>query len=122
MKTALTSILASIAVVLTAAASPSLRIDMTIATSGDRVVSRPSFVVESGKPGGFASGDDESELRCALTPTLLDDGAADIQMVITQRKGKKTDRHAPRIRVPLGKLAKLKVGELVVTVKPSLAR
>jgi hypothetical protein len=128
MKTTLSCILASLAIALTAAASPSLRIDMTIATNGGRIVSKPSFYVESGNRGVISSGEQDrsgqkvSELTSAVTPTLLDDGTVDIQMVFTQRQGKKTNSHAPRIVVQLGKLAKFKVGELLVTAKPTLAK
>jgi hypothetical protein len=128
MKATLASILASLAITLTAAASPALRIDMTIATGGDRIVSRPSFYVESGKRGVISSGEQDpsgeklSELTCSVTPTLLKDRTVDLQMVFTQRQGKKINRHAPRIVVQLGKLATLKVGDLVVTAKPTLAK
>jgi hypothetical protein len=128
MKSTLTSILASLAITLTAAASPSLRIDMTIATRGDSIASRPSFYLESGKRGVISSGQIDpngkkvSELTYAVTPTLLDNGTVDMQMVVTQRLGKNTDRHAPRIVVQLGKLAKFRVGKLVVTAIPTLLK
>ena len=116
-----------LAIALTAAASPSLRIDMTIATGGDRIVSKSSFYVKSGNRGVISSGEDRSgqeasELTAAVMPTLLGDGTVDIQMLFTQRQGKKTNSHASRIVVQLGKLAKFKVGELLVTAKPTLAK
>lgn len=122
MKTTLSCILASIAIALTAAASPSLRIDMTVATSGNRIVHRPSLFTQSGKQAIISSGDQESALTCALTPTLLDNGSVEIQAVITQREGKKTDRHFRRILVRLGKVAKFKVGELRFTAKPIVVK
>ncbi len=126
MKTTLTTILASIALALTAAASPSVRIDMTVATSGGRIMHRPVLVAQSGKQATISTGRQEpgrqeSVFTIALTPTLLDNGAVDIQTAIMQREGKKVDRHATRIVVLLGKFAKFKVGELVVTAKPTLA-
>lgn len=123
MKSALAFILASIAITLTAAASPSLRIEMTIATDGEHIVSRPTIVTQSGKQATISSGDQESELTCALIPTLLDNGSVDIRAVITQRKGKKTETlAAPRVITQLDKLAKIQVGKLVFTAKPSLAK
>lgn len=122
MKTTLSTILASIALALTAAASPSVRIDMTVATSGGRIMHRPVLVAQSGKQATISTGRQESVFTIALTPTLLDNGAVDIQTAITQREGKKVDRHATRIVVPLGKFAKFKVGELVVTATPTLAK
>lgn len=123
MKTTLSFILASIAITLTAVASPSLRVDITVATGGDRIVSRPTIMTQSGKQAVISSGDQESELTIALTPTLHENGTVDIQSVITQRKGKKMDRLAvPRIVVQLNKFARIQVGELVFTAKPSLAK
>ena len=123
MKPILSTLLASIAITLTAAASPSLRIESTIATDGEHIVSRPTIIVQSGEQAIISSGDQESELTCALTPTLLDNGTVDIRVVITQRKGKKTDTLAnPRIKVQLGELAKIQSGKLVFTAKPSLAK
>lgn len=122
MKTTLTSLLAYLAIGLTAAASPTLRIDMTVATSGNRVVSKPSVFVHSGNRAVITSGSQVSELTCALTPTLLDKDTVAIQTVITQREGKKSDRHTRRIVVQLGKLAQVKVGKLILTVKPTLVR
>ena len=122
MKKTLSCTLASIAITLTAAASPLLSIEMTIATAREGIVSRPSVFVQSGNRAVISSGGQQSELTCALTPTLLDNGTVDIQAVITQREGKKSDRHARRMLVQLGKLAKVKVGELVFTAKPTLAK
>jgi len=123
MKSALSAILAGIAITLTAAASPSLRIEMTIATDGEHIVSRPTIVTQSGKEATISSGNQQSELTCALTPTLLDNGTVDIRAVITQRKGEKTDTLAtPQLITQLGKLAKIQVGKLIFTAKPSLEK
>jgi hypothetical protein len=128
MKTALSAILACIAITVSAAASPAVRIDATIATDGEHVVMRPSFIVQSGKQAKMTSDQHKqgkgpiSELTCAVTATLLDNGSVDIQTVITQREGKKTDTLTGRIVAQLGKVAKLQVGELVLTATPSLAK
>lgn len=123
MKSTLHSLLVSLALALPAAAAPALRIETTIATRGERIVSRPTVVVESGKQATLSSGDEQSELTCALTPTLLADGTVDVQAVITQRHGKKTDKLAsPRLHLQLGQVAKVQVGELTFTAKASLVQ
>ncbi len=126
MKTTLSAIFAGIAITITAAGSPEMRVDATIATDGGHIVSRPTFVIQSGKQARVTSGEQgngqDSELTCAITPTLLDDGTVDIQTVITQREGKKTDKLAGRVVVQLGKVAKIQVGELIFTAIPSLAK
>ena len=112
---------ASLALAVSAAAAPMLRIEATFATDGGQVVSAPSLVVESGKAASIETGTLESALTISLTPTLLDNGQVDIKTVITQRKGKQTDTiAAPRLVVQLGKLAKIEVGKLAFTAKPTL--
>jgi hypothetical protein len=53
---------------------------------------------------------------------LLDNDTVDIQAVITQREGKKTNRHVRRLLDPLGKVTKFKAGELVFTAKPTIEK
>lgn len=121
MKTVIITFLASLALAVSATAAPMLRVETTIAPDGGQAVSAPSVVVESGKMASIEIGNQESALTLAITPTLLDNGQADIKTVITQRKGKQTDTlAAPRLLVQLGKLAKIEIGKLVFTAKPTL--
>ncbi|MHA3775423.1 hypothetical protein ACXR0O_28215 [Verrucomicrobiota bacterium sgz303538] len=122
MKSTLSSIVAFVAMAVTVAATPSLRIDTTI-TRADKIYNRPTLFVSSGEQASITSGDKDTALTYAVTPTLLDNGTVGIQTVITQRNGKKTNKFATsRIVVPLGKSVTLRCGELLINAKPSLAK
>lgn len=112
-----------IALTFTASAASQLVIETTIATKGGKdIVSKPTVIVESGKPATISTGGEDTALEFALTPTLLDNGTVDIPTRITRRNGKKTDTlGTPRVIVQLGKVGRIEIGDLVLTVSPSLA-
>ena len=122
MKSTLSTILASVALTLTVSAAPLLRIETTISQADHSVLSRPMVFTSSGKEAVIPTGDKDSEITYALTPTLLDNGMVDLQATATQRNGEKiTKLEEPRVVVKLGEVVKSQVGDLLLTVKTSLA-
>ncbi len=123
MKSAISTLLATIFISLSASAAPMLLIETSIAepnAKGEKdILSKPCILVESGKQATINSG----KLEYSLTPTLRDNGTVDIETVITERNGKETTTHAkPRMIVELGKSAVVTHGQLLFTVKPSIRK
>ena len=144
MGTAVSSLLASIAMAFTASAAPTLLVETTItendsdggpgvlkaaaisdqsgkqATSGIWPVQwswTHAISVESGKQATVKMG----KLEYAVTPTLLDDGTVDLRAVLSERDGEKADRlAAPQIKAKLGQVAEIRIGDLAFTTKTSL--
>ena len=123
MKTSINTLLATIAIALTASASPTLLVETTItehhAKGGKDVLAAPRITVESGKQAIIQVG----KLEYAITPTLLDDGTVDLRAILTERDGEKADElAAPRIKAELGQVAEIQIGQLAFTTKTSFAK
>jgi hypothetical protein len=124
MKTAITTLLTTIAMTLSASASPALLVETTITeqhTNGNRgkdVLAAPRITVESGKKATIRVG----KLEYTVTPTLLDDGTVELRAVLTEHNAKKADKLAePRITAKLGQIAEIQVGPFALATKASLA-
>jgi hypothetical protein len=123
MKTTITTLLAAIAIPLAVSASPALILETTItenhATGGPDVMKVPQISPESGKQAVVKVG----KLEYAVTPTLLDDGTVDLRAVLTERHGDKADvLTAPAIKVKIGQVGEVKIGELTFATTTSLGK
>lgn len=123
MKNTICTLLTSILLTLTASAAPTLFVETSItqvnAKGVKEVLAAPSLAVESGKLATIQVG----KLEYSITPTLLDNGTVDLRAVLTERNGEKKDQlAAPRINAGLGKVAEIKVGQIAITTKTSLAK
>lgn len=123
MKSFISTLIASIVISLSASGAPLLLIETTISKhnvkGGKELLSKPSVILESGNQGSIESG----KHNYSLTPILLANGKVEIQAVITERNGEKTRTIAkPRKIVELGKVISIRIGKLVFTAKPSLAK
>lgn len=125
MKTTISTLLATIAIALTASAAPTLLVETTItdhdAKGGKDVMVAPRISVESGKRGIIQVGNTEY----AITPILLGDGTVDLSISVhqTDRVGKKDDvLTAPRMLVKLGEAAEIQIGQRSYTTKTSLVK
>lgn len=123
MKTAITTLLATILIAFTASASPALLVETTISEhntkGGKDVLVAPRVTVESGKQAIIQVG----KLEYAVTPTLLDNGTVELRATLTERDGKKADQLAvPRITAKLDQVAEIQIGQLAFTTKTSLAK
>jgi len=121
MKTTINALLATIAISLTASASPALLVETTVTehqVNGGKDV-MTSFTAESGKQAIIRF----DKLEYAVTPTLLDDGAVDLSVTVTQGGDKKTDSLlVPTIKTKLGNVAEIQIGQVALTMKTSLAK
>lgn len=132
MKTAIIALLSTIVAVVTASASPTLRVETTFtehhANGGQEVLKKaPAIWVVSGKQATLILAErgtlKKSELEYAVTPTLLDDGTVDINAILTERDGEKADKlAAPRIKAKLGEAVEIQIGQYTVATKTSLAK
>jgi hypothetical protein len=122
MKATINILLATLAISLMASAAPALLLETTITDHADTnkdVLSTPRITVENGKPAIIKVG----KLEYSITPTLLDDGAVDIHITLTQGEDKKADKLVvPSVKTRFGIVATLQVGQLALTIKPSLAK
>lgn len=123
MRTTIGTFIASIVIPLSASGAPQLLISTTISkhdAKGDtELLSKPSIIIESGNQGIIESGKREY----IITPTLRDNGTVDIQTVITESRGKETATLSkPRMIVELGKIAQVRIGQLVFTAQPSISK
>lgn len=120
MKTAINALLATIAIALTASASPELVLETTItehhAPGGKTVMSAPRIKIESGKQATAQVGN----VECTFTPTLKIDGTVDFRAVFTKHKADKIA--APCITAKLGQVVEIQIGQLAFTAKTTLAR
>lgn len=123
MKTTISTLLTSILITLTASAAPTLFVETSItqlnAKGVKEVLAAPSVAVESGKLATIQV----AKLEYSITPTLLGNGTVDLRAVLTERNGEKKDQLASlRMNVGVGKVAEIKVGQMAITTKTSLAK
>ncbi|MEP6671938.1 MAG: hypothetical protein ABJF10_22440 [Chthoniobacter sp.] len=127
MKTTIHTLLATIAISLTASASPALLVEITTAEHHANVVNVvkgvltiPSVTVESGKQTTIQIG----KLEYAVTPTLLDDGTVDLSATVTQGDDKKAEKLVvPSVKTKLGNGVDIQIGQVAwITIKTSLAK
>ena len=123
VKTTINTLLATIAISLTASAAPALLVETTIiehhTNVGKDVLANPPITVESGKQAIIQIG----KLEYAVTPTLLEDGTVDLRATVTQGGDKKADKLVvPTIKTKLGNVAEIQIGQLALTIKTSLAK
>lgn len=123
MKIVTGTLLATLAVALTASASPALLVATTItehhAKGGPDVLKAPRITIESGKQAIVRVG----KLEYAVTPHLREDGTVDLQAILTEREGNKADKlAAPRIKAKLGKEVEIRAGDLTFRTRVSLAK
>jgi hypothetical protein len=117
MKTTINTLLAIIAMSLTASAAPALLVETTIsdhqANGGKEVLTVPSVTVESGKEVTIQAG----QFEFGVTPTLLDDGNVDISTTI------KADKPGViSMKGKLGNVAEIRIAQTTFTIKISLAK
>jgi len=125
MKITISTLLATIAIISAASASPALLVETNITehqTKDGKDISTSTaatITVESGKSAFYQVG----KLEYTVTPTLLDDGTVDVSAVAIERNGQKAHKvAAPRIKAKLGQVATIQTGELTFTAKTSLAK
>ena len=123
MKTLATSFLAFLVMTGNALAAPTFVIETKITVPnprGGNDVVTPRILVESGKPAIIEIGN----LKYAMTPTAMNNGTVEVRAIITQRNPgnqNETVIAQPRLIVPLGDFAEVKVGQHVLRLKPTLA-
>lgn len=119
MKTAINALFATIAIALTASASPKLVLEMTItehhAQDGKKVLSAPRIEIENGKQATVQVG----IVEVAFTTTLKNDGSVDVRAVFTEDKAGKLA--APCITAKLGQVVEIQIGQHAFTAKTTLA-
>lgn len=119
MKTAINTLFATIAIALTASASPELVLETIItehhAQGGRKVLSAPRMTIEGGKQATVQVG----KVECAFTPALKNDGTVDLRVVFTEHKADKLA--APRVTAKLGQVVEIQTGQLAFTAKTTLA-
>ena len=121
MKATINTLLAIIAITLTASATPNLLIETIItkqnAPAEPEIVSRPTVLTTSGKEAIIQTG----TFECAVTATVLDNGNIDVRAVLTD-KHKDEKRATTRFETQLGKVAKFGLGQFAFQTKISLAK
>jgi len=121
MKTTINALLATIAISLTASASPALLLEITFTEHADagKDVLATSCTLESGKQVVIQIG----KFEYGVTPTLLDDGAVDLRTTVTPAGDKKAEKLVvPTITTKLENVAEIQIGQRALTIKPSLAK
>ena len=104
------------------AAPTNLFVETTITehheAGGPDVLKVPHIYTESGKQAVVQVG----KLEYAVTPSLLDDGTIDLRAVLTERNGDKADvLAAPTIKTKIGQVAEIRIGDLAIETKTSVA-
>jgi hypothetical protein len=104
------------------AAPTNLLVETTITehheAGGPDVLKVPHIYTESGKQAVVQVG----KLEYAVTPSLLDDGTIDLRAVLTERNGDKADvLAAPTIKTKIGQVAEIRIGDLAIETKTSVA-
>jgi hypothetical protein len=88
-------------------------------TGGRDVLKVPPIYTESGKQAVVQVG----KLEYTVTPALLDDGTIDLRAVLTERNGDKADvLAAPTIKTKIGQVAEIRIGDLAIETKTSVAK
>jgi hypothetical protein len=88
-------------------------------TGGPDVLKVSPIYTESGKQAVVQLG----KLEYAVTPALLDDGTIDLRAVLTERNGDKADvLTAPTIKTKIGQVAEIRIGDLAIETKTSVAK
>ena len=105
------------------AAPANLLVETTITehheTGGPDVLKVPNIYTESGKQAVVQVG----KLEYTVTPALLDDGTIDLRAVLTERNGDKADvLAAPTIKTKIGQVAEIRIGDLAIETKTSVAK
>ena len=123
MKTTINTLLAVIAITLTASATPNLLIETIIteqnAPAEPRIVSRPTVLTTSGKEAIIQTG----TLEYTVTATVVDNGNIDVCAVLTDKhKDEKRVTTRFETQLKLGKAAKFEFGQFVFQTKISLAK
>lgn len=117
------SCLSVAALIGTAFAAPILRIETSISgrnAEGEmEVLSKPTVIVESGKPATIRMG----KISYEVTPILRENGTVDIQTSISKDTGKRSIALAnPRVIVEMGKEGKIESKNYTLTLQPSLEK
>ena len=122
MKILLCTLFVTVAFSFTASAAPVLVVRVNLlehSDAGDKVVSRPTLYLTSGKQGTVAS--DKFEYN--VTATLLDHGTVDVSATLTEHDGKKALQVVDqRTKAKLGFTTEFRLDKLVLQTTTSLAK